>query len=94
MATTEELRNNMERLEDRIKDLEDKKSPQMVEDIKKTPVKSYDILRVHKLYASLPIYTVARIGTPQNGEIYITDIGGTRKINVFISGTNYSVTIT
>jgi len=92
MATNEELRNNIERLEDRIKDLEDKKAPQIVKDIKKPEF--YDILRVYKLYASLPVYTATRTGTPQNGEIYITDISGTRKINVFIGGTNYSITIT
>ena len=86
MATLEELEN-------RIKLLEDKKEP--VEEIKQKPtIPSYDILRVYKLYASLPVYTVARTGTPQHGEIYITDISGTRKLNAFISGTNYSITIT
>ena len=90
----EELRQYMEVLESRIKELEDKKQQEPIKTEQKEIVRSFDVLRVFKLLASLPVYTVARTGTPQHGEIYITDIGGTRKINVYISGTNYSATIT
>ena len=86
--TIEELQTKVEGLEKRIKELELPKT-----EIKPT-VPFYDILRVNKLYASLPVYTVARTGTPQNGEIYLTDIGGTRKFCAFISGVEYSEIIT
>jgi hypothetical protein len=44
--------------------------------------------------AGLPIFTSARTDNPRQGEIYLTDIGGTRKICAFINGTEYSEIIT
>ena len=90
----DELRLYMERLEDRIRELEQKKEQIKIENKQTFIIPSFDILRVNKLYASLPVFTVARTGTPQNGEIYITNIGGIRKINIYISGVNYSIAIT
>lgn len=95
MATIEEIRQYAERLEDRIRELELKIDNPITKTEKKTEfVPMYDILRVIKLYASLPIYTTARTDIPKQGEIYITDIGGTRKLNVYINGVQYSATIT
>lgn len=48
------------------------------------------------LKAGLPIYTSARNTTqtpPGQGEIWLEDVGGTRKICAFISGTAYKVII-
>ena len=50
-------------------------------------IKTYDILKVDRLYANLPVYTAARVDTPKSGEIYITSIAGARKLNVYIRDT-------
>jgi len=60
-------------------------------------VKRYDELKVGKLYASLPVYTEARPDTPQQGEIWLESVSGTRSIKARIvdtSNTTYSITIT
>jgi len=89
----EELKQKIEELQDRIEKLENKKEP-LKEAIKKEFLPTYDILKVFKLLANLPVYTVARTGTPDNGEVWLSDIDDTRKINAYISGTTYSATIT
>jgi len=89
----EETKQIIETLENRIKALEEKKES-IVQPIKKEFLPSFDILKVFKLIANLPIYTVARTGTPENGEIWLSEISDTRKINARISGTTYSVEIT
>lgn len=45
------------------------------------------------LKGGLPIYTKARTGQKQ-GEVYLTDISGTRKICAYISGVEYCATLT
>lgn len=82
----EELQLNIQKLEKRIRELENRKEI-------KPSVPFYDILLVNKLLASLPVYTSARTGTPKNGEIYLTNISGTRKICAYISGTEYCATL-
>lgn len=57
-------------------------------------VKSFDVLMVDTLIAGLPVYTVARTGIPKQGQPYVTNIAGTRKICVYISGTEYCATLT
>jgi hypothetical protein len=87
-----ELQQVVERLEERIRVLETKNTEIQV--VKKEFLPFYDILKVYKLIANLPIYTVARVGTPDDGEVWLSNISGTRKINARISGTTYSATIT
>jgi hypothetical protein len=95
MVTNEELKIHIERLEDRIRDLENKQKEKKIDKIiKKDIVSFYDILLVNKLLASLPVYTTARTGTPKDGEIYLTNISGTRKICAYIAGTEYCATLT
>jgi hypothetical protein len=94
MATIDEVRLYAEQLEERIKALEDKKQEPILETKQKEFLPFYEVLKVNKLFANLPVYTVARTDTPQQGEIWLTDISGTRKINAHISGTTYSATIT
>jgi hypothetical protein len=91
--TIEELKTHIDGLEDRIKTLEEIKikEPPL---IKKDFLPTFDILKVFKLMANLPVYTVARTGTPDDGEIWLSNISGTRKINARISGVTYSTTIT
>ena len=61
MATIDEVRLYAEQLESRIKELEDKKTPDSIEvERKREFLPTYDILKVWKLLANLPIYTVAR----------------------------------
>jgi len=90
----EETKQLIDKLEERIKTLEEKKQEPLKEVTKKEFLPTFDILKVYKLLANLPIYNVARTGTPENGEIWLSDISGTRKINARISGTTYSATIT
>ena len=95
MSTLDELRIYIETLETRIKTLEDRTPVQEFQIQKQQEfLPSYDILKVYKLIANLPIYTVARAETPDNGEIWLSDISGTRKLNARISGVTYSATIT
>jgi len=92
--TIEELRLYAEQLEKRIKELEDRKEPIIQQEKRKEFLPTYDILKVYKLLASLPVHTVARTDIPTQGEIYITNISGTRKLNAYINGVQYSVAIT
>jgi pyridoxal biosynthesis lyase PdxS len=94
MSTIEELKTHIERLEDRIRELEEKKQEPLKEITKSEFLPTYDILKVYKLLANLPIYTVARTGNPDNGEVWLSNISGTRKINARINGTTYSSTLT
>lgn len=51
-------------------------------------------VRVDNLEGSFKTLTVAPSTGFQNGSLVLTDISGTRKINVLINGTWYSVTVT
>ena len=42
----------------------------------------------------LPIFTQTRTDKPRQGEIYLTDIAGTRSFCAYISGVEYKITIT
>lgn len=46
-----------------------------------------------KFYGGLPVYTSARTGQNE-GEVYLTNITGTRRICGYISGVEYCVAIT
>jgi len=51
-------------------------------------------VRVDNLEGSFKTLTVAPSTGFQNGSLVLTDISGTRKINVLINGAWYSVTVT
>jgi len=51
-------------------------------------------VRVDNLEGSFKTLAVAPSTGFQNGSLVLTDISGTRKINVLINGTWYSVTVT
>lgn len=54
----------------------------------------FGTIRALLFKGGLPIYTSARTDTPKQGEVWLSDISGTRKLNARISGTTYSVTLT
>jgi len=51
-------------------------------------------LNTLKLKAGLHIFTQARTDKPREGELYLTNIAGTRKICAYIGGTEYTATLT
>lgn len=55
---------------------------------------SFQVLKALIFKGGLPIYTAARIDTPKQGEIYLTNIGGTQQICAYIDGTEYCATLT
>ena len=83
------------KLDKKVKEFEMIMSYPLDVGIKKTIEQTFfNNLKVLTLKGGLPVFTTARDDIPKQGEIYITDISGTRKLNAFISGVNYSVTIT
>lgn len=51
-------------------------------------------VRIDNLEGSFKVLTTAPTTGFQNGSLVLTDISGTRKINVLINGTWYSTTVT
>lgn len=51
-------------------------------------------IRIDNLEGSFKVLTTAPTTGFQNGSLVLTDISGTRKINVLINGTWYSTTVT
>lgn len=54
----------------------------------------FQLIQALVFKGGLPIFTSARTDVPTQGEVYLTDIGGTRKINAYINKVNYSATLT
>ncbi len=57
----------------------------------------FNKLKVSQLTAGLRVFTAVRSATvdiPMQGEVYATNIAGTRKICVFINGVQYCSTLT
>lgn len=84
----DEIRNYMERLEDRIEKLEKEKPEEVrVSRIERfEDIKHYPLLKVDKLYGGLPIYDTSTTTNHLQGEIYLTKIGSTTTIHAFVDG--------
>lgn len=54
----------------------------------------FDTLKALVFKGGLPVYTSERTDTPKDKEIYAKDIGGTRELCIYISGTEYCVEVT
>ena len=81
----EELQEQLDKLR---KDFEDFKQEQNKSKIQRfEDIKTYEQLKVDKLYANLPVYTATRPDTPVHGELYASSIGGVRKLNIYIKDT-------
>ena len=99
MATPEENRQFMERLDERIKKIEERdvpgtdKSKNVLKEFEDT--KNYNILKVGLLHAGLPVFKVAPTYTGLQGEIVLYDNKvDTRAIYIYLNGAWYSIAIT